>query len=179
MAERFAAALLEMGVGPGQRVILYMPNSIQWIVAWLGIQRAGGVCVPITPIYTPTTWPTSPTTARPRPSSARTPISATSSRSCPKPRLKQVIVARMADLLPWWKRLFRLPVRRGSQGKGSRRTTTTHSMGKLLCRTHGQAPCPPSGRDGRSRGGNPLHRRHHQISQRGPHHPRPLSGIRR
>ncbi len=50
MADSFAAALLDNGLEPGRRVIIYVPNSIQWVVAWLGIQRAGGVCVPITPI---------------------------------------------------------------------------------------------------------------------------------
>lgn len=53
LALRFAAALAGLGVRPGQRVIIYIPNSIQWVVAWLGIQRIGGICVPITPIYTP------------------------------------------------------------------------------------------------------------------------------
>ena len=52
LAERFAASLLELGVGENDKVVLYIPNSIQWIVAWLGIQRAGAVAVPITPIYT-------------------------------------------------------------------------------------------------------------------------------
>ncbi|MCP4689249.1 MAG: long-chain fatty acid--CoA ligase, partial [Desulfobacterales bacterium] len=53
LAGRFALALREMGVTPGQRVMIYIPNSIQWVVVWLGIQKAGGVCVPLTPIYTP------------------------------------------------------------------------------------------------------------------------------
>ena len=53
MAERFAAALLDIGVNYGDRIIIYIPNSIQWVVVWLGILRAGGISVPITPIYTP------------------------------------------------------------------------------------------------------------------------------
>ncbi len=53
MAGRFAAGLLARGLAPGSKVVIYMPNSIQWVVAWLGIQRAGCVAVPITPIYTP------------------------------------------------------------------------------------------------------------------------------
>ena len=53
LSERFASALVDIGVRPGQRVILYIPNGIQWVVSWLGIQRADAVCVPITPIYTP------------------------------------------------------------------------------------------------------------------------------
>ena len=53
LAEAFAASLAGLGVTAGQKVMLYIPNSIQWVVAWLGIQRIGAVAVPITPIYTP------------------------------------------------------------------------------------------------------------------------------
>jgi long-chain acyl-CoA synthetase len=51
MTRIFAAALGDLGIRPGQKVMLYIPNSIQWVVAWLGIQRMGGVYVQITPIY--------------------------------------------------------------------------------------------------------------------------------
>ena len=53
LSERFASALQDIGVRRGQRVMLYIPNGIQWVVSWLGIQRADAVSVPITPIYTP------------------------------------------------------------------------------------------------------------------------------
>jgi long-chain acyl-CoA synthetase len=53
LADRLASALTDMGVTAGQKVMLYIPNSIQWVVCWLGIQKIGAVCVPITPIYTP------------------------------------------------------------------------------------------------------------------------------
>ena len=33
--------------------MLYIPNSIHWVVSWLGVQKIGAVAVPITPIYTP------------------------------------------------------------------------------------------------------------------------------
>ena len=39
LAERFSAALTNLGIEPGQRVILYIPNSVQWVVAWLGVLR--------------------------------------------------------------------------------------------------------------------------------------------
>jgi len=54
LSERFAAALQDIGVRRGQRVMLYIPNGIQWVVSWLGIQRADAVCVPITPFTPPT-----------------------------------------------------------------------------------------------------------------------------
>jgi long-chain acyl-CoA synthetase len=53
LSDRFAAGLAEMGLEPGQRVLMYLPNSVQWLVSWLGILKAGCVAVPITPIYTP------------------------------------------------------------------------------------------------------------------------------
>jgi long-chain acyl-CoA synthetase len=53
LSGRFAAGLVGRGVRPGARVIIYMPNSVQWAVAWLGLLKAGAVAVPISPIYTP------------------------------------------------------------------------------------------------------------------------------
>ncbi|MDO9124041.1 MAG: AMP-binding protein, partial [Deltaproteobacteria bacterium] len=50
--KRFAAALYEMGVKEEEKMIIYIPNSPQWVIAWFGIQKAGGIAVPITPIYT-------------------------------------------------------------------------------------------------------------------------------
>ena len=52
-AEAFASGLVRRGIRPGDRVVIYAPNSPQWIIAFLGIQRAEAIAVPITPIYTP------------------------------------------------------------------------------------------------------------------------------
>jgi len=52
-AAAFASCLIRKGIKPGDRVVIYAPNSPQWIIAFLGIQRAGAIAVPITPIYTP------------------------------------------------------------------------------------------------------------------------------
>ena len=106
LAERFAAALADMGLRKGQRIIIYLPNSIQWVVVWLGIQRAGGVCVPITPIYTPYDLKYIAND-----SEAEAIVCADTNfgyvRSVlPEAGLKNIIVTRMADLLPWWKRFF-------------------------------------------------------------------------
>ncbi len=106
LAERFAAALGEMGLQPGQRIIIYLPNSIQWVIAWLGIQRAGGVCVPITPIYTPYDLKYIAND-----SAAEAIICADTNfgyvtKVLPETHLKKIVVTRMADLLPWWKRSF-------------------------------------------------------------------------
>ncbi len=106
MSENFAVALISNGVTSNERVIIYLPNSVQWIVAWLGIQRAGGVCLPITPIYTPHDLKYIAND-----SGAKTIICADTNfgyvqKSMAETDLKRVIIAKMADLLPTWKRWF-------------------------------------------------------------------------
>jgi HIP---CoA ligase len=42
-----ARALIASGIGPGDRVAVWAPNSPEWIVAALGVTAAGGVLVPV------------------------------------------------------------------------------------------------------------------------------------
>ena len=42
-----ARALLASGIERGDRVAVWAPNSLEWIVAALGVTTAGGVLVPI------------------------------------------------------------------------------------------------------------------------------------
>jgi long-chain acyl-CoA synthetase len=105
-ARSFAAALEQNGIAKGDRVMIYLPNSIQWIVAWLGIQGAGCVGVPITPIYTP-----HDVNYIANDSGASAIVCADTNfgyvqQVLPDTGLKQVIVSQMTDLLPWWKRWF-------------------------------------------------------------------------
>ena len=46
-SERIAAALHRQGVRPGDRVALYCINDLSFVQAYLGIQKAGGVVVPV------------------------------------------------------------------------------------------------------------------------------------
>jgi len=52
LTERFAGGLKNLGIAKGDKVLLYIPNCIQWLIAFLGIQKAGAVMVPVSPIYT-------------------------------------------------------------------------------------------------------------------------------
>jgi long-chain acyl-CoA synthetase len=47
----FSAALAAMGVRPGDRVALLLPNCPQFFVAELGAWKAGAIVVPLNPIY--------------------------------------------------------------------------------------------------------------------------------
>lgn len=46
---RLADRLIREGIAPGDRVAIMAPNSLEWLIADLGIQAAGGVTVPIYP----------------------------------------------------------------------------------------------------------------------------------
>lgn len=48
---RFANALIGLGVEPGDRVSLIMPNCPQMVIGYYGTLRAGGVVVPTNPLY--------------------------------------------------------------------------------------------------------------------------------
>ncbi|MBN1390415.1 MAG: AMP-binding protein, partial [Candidatus Thermoplasmatota archaeon] len=51
MASGFAAGLLRMGIRKGDRVALYMPNYPEWIIAFFGTARMGGIVVPMNTRY--------------------------------------------------------------------------------------------------------------------------------
>jgi long-chain acyl-CoA synthetase len=131
MADSFAAGLLDNGFKSGQRVIIYVPNSIQWVAAWLGIQRAGGVCVPITPIYMPRDLEYIAND-----SGAEAIVCADTNfgyvkKVLPVTNIRMVVVTKMAELLPVWKRAFGLlfdVIPKGKIALG----TDIYLMGKLL-----------------------------------------------
>jgi acyl-CoA synthetase (AMP-forming)/AMP-acid ligase II len=47
LVERAAAGYVAAGLRPGERVAIWAPNGLDWIVAAVGAQAAGGVIVPI------------------------------------------------------------------------------------------------------------------------------------
>lgn len=124
LAENFAASLLEADVVQGERVILYVPNSVHWVVAWLGIQRAGAVVVPITPIYTEHDLIYIANDS----GAAHIVCSDTNfgyvEQAIPETGLKKAVVARLTHLLPWWKRLFGWAFDLVPKGKVARKDNT-------------------------------------------------------
>ncbi len=53
LTDRMAAGLAARGVKKGDRVAIFMPNSPQFVIAFFGILKAGGVVVATNPLYTP------------------------------------------------------------------------------------------------------------------------------
>src|SRR5713101_7640944 len=50
-SEQVAGGLRELGVEPGDRVGIYSDSHLDWVVAYLGAQRAGACVVPMNPDY--------------------------------------------------------------------------------------------------------------------------------
>jgi long-chain acyl-CoA synthetase len=51
MTDRAACGLADLGVKKGDRVAVHMENCPQFVIAYFGIQRAGGIAVPVNPMF--------------------------------------------------------------------------------------------------------------------------------
>lgn len=47
MADQFAKSLMREGMAEGERVGIWAPNMWEWVASAIGVQRAGGVLIPI------------------------------------------------------------------------------------------------------------------------------------
>jgi long-chain acyl-CoA synthetase len=104
LSMRFAGALVDLDVKKGDRVMIYIPNCIQWVIAFLAIQKIGAVIVPVSPIYT-----SHELEYMINDSGADT-IMCQDTNFCYAKEvfadsgLKRIIVTNFVDLLPFWKR---------------------------------------------------------------------------
>jgi long-chain acyl-CoA synthetase len=51
LVNQFAAGLQQLGVKKGDRVAIYLPNCPQFIIAYYGTLKIGGIVVPCNPLY--------------------------------------------------------------------------------------------------------------------------------
>jgi len=52
LVDRFATGLERLGIRKGDRVLIYLGNSVQFVIAFLAAQKIGAVVVLVSPIYT-------------------------------------------------------------------------------------------------------------------------------
>jgi long-chain acyl-CoA synthetase len=103
---RFAAAASDLGIQVQDRVLIYLPNSPQWLIAYMGLQKIGAVPVPVSPIYPP--YELAYLLSH---SGSKTIVCADTNfgyvkEVLPKTQVERIIVTRVADLLPVGKKLF-------------------------------------------------------------------------
>jgi long-chain acyl-CoA synthetase len=104
LIDRFATALNRLGVRKGDKVMLYITNSAQWVISFFAIQKIGAVVVPVAPIYTSFEIEYMINDA-----GVETVICLDTNfgyvqEIFSKTGLKRAIVTNLADLLPIWKR---------------------------------------------------------------------------
>lgn len=109
LANRFANALIAIGVQKGDRVAIHLPNSPQFVIAYYGALRAGAVVSALSPLYTD-----SELTHQLNDCGAETVVTLTSTYSRvkvtqPNTAVDKLIVSNIKDYFPWHlKMLFTL-----------------------------------------------------------------------
>ncbi len=102
----FAAYLQQrMGIKPGERVALMLPNLLQYPVAMLGVLRAGGVVVNVNPLYTPRELKAQLVDAGAKVLVIFAPMLSTLAAVYAETPLRAVISTEAADLFPTSKRI--------------------------------------------------------------------------
>jgi long-chain acyl-CoA synthetase len=131
LVNRAASSLAALGIQPGDKAIIFLPNLPQWTVAWLALQKIGAVAIPITPIYAP-----SDLQYIANDSGAETIFCLDTnfgyvSRVLAETKLQRVIVTTMVEFLPLWKRLLGKALNRVPEGQ-VRLDEGTIMFGRLL-----------------------------------------------
>ena len=102
---KFANALYELGVRNNDKVMLYIPNCIQWIIGYFAIQKIGGVVVPTSPIYTPFEISYQLNHSEAKVIICQDVNFGYVSKVFEETPLEKVIVTNLVDMIPWYKRV--------------------------------------------------------------------------
>lgn len=137
---RFATALHALGIRKGDKLMLYIPNCPQFLIAYFGAHVIGAVPVPVSPIYTPHEIRYLIEDAE-----AETVLCMDTNfryiqEVLPETCLKRVIVTNYVDMLPAYKRLLGFLFDVVPEGK-IEKGPEVHSFRRLL-RSH--PPNPPA-----------------------------------
>jgi len=100
ITDRIAAALVDMGVKKGDRVGIFMPNTPQFVMAFFGIVKAGGVVVATNPLYTPPEIEHQASDAGIEYMFVMTNFYETIKKAQPKTKIKRLIVTNIKETLP-------------------------------------------------------------------------------
>jgi len=100
ISNRFATALVDMGVKKGDRVGIFMPNSPQFVMAYYGILKAGGSVVATNPLYTPPEIEHQASDAGIEYMFVMTNFYETIKKAQPNTKIKKLIVTNLKEALP-------------------------------------------------------------------------------
>ena len=100
ITDSIAAALVEMGVKKGDRVGMFMPNTPQFVMAYFGILKAGGVVVATNPLYTAPEIEHQASDAGIEVMFVMTNFYKTIKKAQPNTKIKKLIVTNLKETLP-------------------------------------------------------------------------------
>jgi long-chain acyl-CoA synthetase len=100
ITDAIAAGLVDMGVKKGDRVGIFMPNTPQFVMAYFGILKAGGVVVATNPLYTPPEIEHQANDAGIEVMFVMTNFYKTIKKAQPNTKIKKLIVTNLKETLP-------------------------------------------------------------------------------
>lgn len=100
LTDRMAAALADLGLQPGERVGILMPNIPQFVIAFFGILKAGGVVVAINPLFTTREIQTMAQDAGIKIAIAASPVYASLKQAQAQTQIQTIILTNPNDYLP-------------------------------------------------------------------------------
>jgi long-chain acyl-CoA synthetase len=116
LTNRFAQALVRLGVRKGERVALMLPNCPQAVIGYFGALKAGAWVVATNPLYVGTEVAHQVTDARAETIIALDQFYPRIEEERTRTPLKRIILTRVSDYLPWLKRLL-YPIKARRQGQ--------------------------------------------------------------
>jgi len=105
-SEHFAASLKRDGVGPGDRVALYLPNCPVYPIAFFGILRLGAIVVQVSPLYLGQDLVHLLTDSEPKAVVTLEFLYPNLAKVRQSTPVSRVYVARVRELYPWYTRPF-------------------------------------------------------------------------
>jgi len=100
ITDSIAAALVDMGVKKGDRVGMFMPNTPQFVMAYFGVLKAGGVVVATNPLYTAPEIEHQASDAGIEVMFVMTNFYKTIKKAQPNTKIKKLIVTNLKETLP-------------------------------------------------------------------------------
>ncbi|MGB9887165.1 MAG: class I adenylate-forming enzyme family protein [Moorellales bacterium] len=104
LCSALAKALVELGLRPQDRAVIYLPTSPQWVIIWLALQRIGAVAVPVHHYYNYRELEYIVLDSQAKLIFCDDTNYGYVARILGETGSVKVIVSNLADLLPWWKR---------------------------------------------------------------------------
>lgn len=118
-ALQFASGLVEMGIKPGDRVGLFLPNVPIYASAYYGAMMAGAVVVNFSPLYSveELAWQVADSGTRVLVTVDVPELYGTAAKVLASSELETLVVGKLADMLPWYKGLALKTLKRSQIAK--------------------------------------------------------------